>query len=129
MLGFVDEDGEALVGMASVVADLIAEHVWLLGLFIVASSPHGSGAAQALYRRLERWMVERGAQWIHLGVVAGNAKAERFWLRSGDLQGRERGQLEMGRKSNLLRVLVKPLAGGAITTSLDLVTRERPGAP
>jgi hypothetical protein len=73
-------------------------------------------------------MVERGAQWIRRGVVAGNAKAERFWLRSGDLQVRERGPLEMGRKSNLLRVLVKPLAGGAITT-LDLVTRERPGAP
>jgi hypothetical protein len=35
----------------------------------------------------------------------------------------------MGRKTNLLRVLVKPLASGAIATYLDLVKRDRPGAP
>jgi len=135
MLGFfaVDEggadgDGE-LVAIATIVADFIAEHVWHIGLFIVATALHGSGAAHAMYRRLEEWMVERGAHWIRLGVVVGNTRAERFWERSGYLQVRERGPLEMGRRMNMLRVMVKPLAGRMIAPYLALVARDRPGAP
>ncbi len=128
LLGFFDEAG-ALVAMATVVADFIAEHVWHIGLFIVATALHGSGAAGAFYRMLERWIVEQGAQWIRLGVVRGNARAERFWERQGYLQVRERGPMQMGRKSNLLRVLVKPLAGAAVDAYLALVARDRPGAP
>jgi hypothetical protein len=41
---------------------------------------------------------------------------------------RERGPLAMGKKSNLLRVMVKPLAGGALADYLALVERDRPGA-
>ena len=130
LVGFAGDDAPAeLVGMASVVSDLIAAHVWHIGLFIVASGLHGSGAAQAMYRALERWMRESGAEWIRLGVVAGNAKAERFWERAGYVQVRERGPLPMGRKTNLLRVLVKPLGTGSVASYLDLVSRDRPGAP
>jgi ribosomal protein S18 acetylase RimI-like enzyme len=135
MLGFfaVDEggadgDGE-LVAIATIVADFIAEHIWHIGLFIVATALHGSGAAHAMYRQLEEWMVERGAHWIRLGVVVGNTRAERFWERSGYLQVRERGPLEMGRRMNMLRVMVKPLAGRTIAPYLALVARDRPGAP
>ena len=131
LLGFTDGDDRrsALVGMATVVGGFISEHVWHIGLFIVATSLHGSGAAQAIYRALERWMGERGAQWIRLGVVAGNARAERFWERSGYLETRRRGPLEMGRKTNMLRVMVKPLAGGSVAEYLTLVERDRPSAP
>jgi len=34
----------------------------------------------------------------------------------------------MGQKSNLLRVMAKPLAGGTIADYLALVERDRPGA-
>ena len=135
MLGFfavddggADRDGD-LVAIATLVGDFIAEHVWHIGLFIVATALHGSGAAHAMYRQLEEWMVERGAHWIRLGVVAGNTRAERFWERSGYLQVRERGPLEMGRRTNMLRVMVKPLAGRTIAPYLALVARDRPGAP
>jgi len=135
MLGFfavddggADRDGE-LVAIATIVGDFIAEHVWHIGLFIVATALHGSGAAHAMYRQLEEWMVERGAHWIRLGVVAGNTRAERFWERSGYLQVRERGPLEMGRRTNMLRVMVKPLDGRTIAPYLALVARDRPGAP
>jgi GNAT superfamily N-acetyltransferase len=128
LIGFFDAGG-ALLGVATIVADFIRPHVWHIGLFIVASALHGSGAAHALYRRLERWMVEQGARWLRLGVVQGNVKAERFWLRCGYVQARERGPVAMGRKSNLLRVMAKPLAGGTIAEYLALVERDRPGAP
>ena len=114
--------------MATVVADFIAAHVWHIGLFIVATALHGSGVAHALYRELERWMVGQGAEWIRLGVVAGNTRAERFWERCGYVQVRERGPLQMGKKTNLVRVMVKPLAGGSLDAYLALVARDRPGA-
>ncbi len=129
LLGFMDPDDDALVGVATIVGDFIAAHVWHVGLFIVASALYGSGTAHALYRRLERWMVERGAEWVRLGVVAGNTRAERFWERCGYVQARERGPVTMGRKCNLLRVMAKPLAGGTIAEYLALVERDRPGSP
>jgi hypothetical protein len=42
------------------------------------------------------------------------------------VQVRERGPVTMGRKSNLLRVMAKPLAGGTIDEYLALVERDRP---
>jgi GNAT superfamily N-acetyltransferase len=132
MLGFFDDQGDhdgELVAMATVVGDFIAEHVWHIGLFIVATALHGSGAAQAIYRRLEDWIVARGANWIRLGVVAGNTRAERFWQRSGYIEVRERGPVAMGQRMHLLRVLVKPIDGRAIEPYLALVARDRPGAP
>jgi len=126
--GWFGGDGE-LVAMATIVGDFIAEHVWHLGLFIVATALHGSGAAHAMYRELEEWMVGCGAHWIRLGVVVGNTRAERFWERSGYRQVRERGPLEMGRRTNMLRVMVKPLAGREVAPYLALVARDRPDGP
>jgi GNAT superfamily N-acetyltransferase len=127
LLGFFEGGGE-LIGVATIVGDFIRPHVWHIGLFIVASALHGSGVAHVLYRRLERWMVGQGARWLRLGVVKGSVKAERFWLRCGYAQVRERGPVAMGRKSNLLRVMAKPLVGGTIAEYLALVERDRPDA-
>lgn len=125
LLGYFDADDDSLVAMASVVGDFIAERVWHIGLFIVATALHGSGTAGVLYRMLETWIVGHGAQWIRLGVVRGNARAERFWERLGYVQVRERGPVQTGSKSNLLRVMVKPLAGGSVDAYLALVARDR----
>ena len=76
--------------------------------------------------RVACWIQERGAHWIRLGVVVGNTRAERFWHRQSYVQVRERGPLQMGQRTNLLRVLVKPLNGGTLEQYLALVARDRP---
>ena len=52
LIGFVDAGG-ALVAMANLVSDIFAPGVWNISLFMLATSRHGSGDAQALYRGLE----------------------------------------------------------------------------
>jgi GNAT superfamily N-acetyltransferase len=125
LIGFFDES-QSLIGMANVVSDLLAPGVWHIGLFMIATRLHGSGEAQALYERLERWALEHGAQWLRLGVVAGNSRAERFWDRYGFTEVRKRADVQMGRLVNTLRVMAKPLAGGTLPEYLALVERDRP---
>lgn len=128
LLGYADETGE-LVAMASLVSDLMAPRVWLVGLFIVATTLHGSQAAREIYAELERWMQRHGAAWVRLGVVVGNARAERFWERQGFVEVRRRDGLTMGERVNALRVMVKPLDGGRLEDYLAMVPRDRPGEP
>jgi GNAT superfamily N-acetyltransferase len=125
IVGFLDER-DALAAMANVVSDLLAPSVWHIGLFIVTTRLHGSGLAQSLYGELEGWMRSLGAQWLRLGVVQGNARAERFWERLGFVDVRERKSVEMGARVNTIRVMAKPLAGGTIQQYLALVSRDRP---
>lgn len=125
LVGYVD-DTAALAAMANVVTDLLAPRVWHIGLFVVASARHGSGEAQALYRRLEASAVAHGAQWLRLGVVQGNTRAERFWESPGCVQARTRSGIEMGRLVNTLRVMFKQLAGGTLVGYLALIERDRP---
>jgi GNAT superfamily N-acetyltransferase len=125
LLGFFDESGR-MQGMANVVSDLMARHVWHIGTFIVATARHGRGDAQALHAALELWIVAQGAQWLRLGVVEGNARAERFWQRCGYAETRKRPGLVMGQRTNTVRVMLKPLAGGTVDEYLALVPRDRP---
>jgi GNAT superfamily N-acetyltransferase len=127
-LGFMDER-ESVVGMANVISDLFAAGIWHLGLFIVATSFHGRGDAQIMYGRLESWMRANGARWVRLGVVEGNSRAERFWEKSGYLDIRKRYGVEMGKRMNTLRVMVKPLANGNVAEYLEMVARDRPDSP
>lgn len=127
LLGFVQEDGE-LMAMASVVSDLLAEGVWHIGLFIVATDRHGTGQAAQLYAGLQGWAVRQGARWMRLGVVQGRVRAERFWERQGYVQARLREGVVMGQRTNTLRVMVKPLAGGTVDDYRRLVARDRPEA-
>jgi ribosomal protein S18 acetylase RimI-like enzyme len=113
--------------MANVVSDLLAPGVWHIGLFMIASTLQGSGAAQALYEELEHWARGLGAQWLRLGVVEGNARAERFWESRAFVEVRKRDGVEMGAKINTLRVMAKPLAGGTPAEYFALVARDRPG--
>ena len=104
----------------------MAPGVWHIGLFIVATALHGRGVAQALYHGLERWPRERGAQWLRLGVVEGNARAERFWIRCAYVQVRKRDNFQVGTLVRTVRVMAKPLAGGTLAEYLALVARDRP---
>jgi GNAT superfamily N-acetyltransferase len=128
VLGVVDPGGE-LVAMAQVCSDFLAPGVWLLGLFIVEASRRGTGVAATVYAALEAWARESGARWMRLGVVVGNARAERFWRRLGYTEVRRRTGVEMGQRVNVLSVMCKPLAGGSRADYLALVERDRPETP
>jgi GNAT superfamily N-acetyltransferase len=118
-----------MVAMANVSENMLAKDVWHVGLFIVATKLHGSGAAREIYSALEAWMRSRGAKWLRLGVVAGNRRAERFWESLGYRETRKRLGLTMGARVNDLRVMAKPLAGGTLAEYLALVARDRPETP
>ena len=128
IVGYLDTDNQ-VVALANVVSDLLASGVWHIGTFIVATSRHGSGDAQVLYRGVEDWARANGARWLRLGVVRGNVRAERFWEALGYVETRTRAGVEMGRLTNTLRVMVKPLAGGTLEQYLQLVPRDRPELP
>jgi GNAT superfamily N-acetyltransferase len=128
LIGYLDTAG-SLVAMANVVTDLLAVHVWHIGLFMVASIRYGSGDAQLLYAGLEQWARTSGAKWLRLGVVKGNARAERFWESVGYLEVRTREGVQMGKRTNTVRVMVKPLTGSPIVDYLSLVARDQPEEP
>jgi GNAT superfamily N-acetyltransferase len=125
--GAFDGNG-ALAGLVIVVSDLCAPGVWHLALFLVATPLRGTGLAPALYGALERWMRDGGAQWLRLGVVQGNAVAERFWARHGYETVRTRENVDTGGRINTVRVLVKRFDGRTLDEYLALVPRDRPGA-
>ena len=127
LIGFQDADGQ-LVGMAEVVSNLLAFSVWHIGLFIVATSRHGTGDARAMHDALVHWFSLQGVQWVRLGVVEGNLRAERFWERCGYIETRKRHGLVMGQRTNTVRVMMMPLAGGTVDEYLALVPRDRPDA-
>lgn len=125
--GYVDEQG-SLVALINIISDLWAPGVWHTAFFIVASSRHGSGDAQLMHGDIERWAQQNGAQWMRLVVVQGNVKAERFWEKIGYRQTRTRQGIEMGKRTNTLRMMIKPLAGRTLEEHLERVPRDRPGA-
>jgi RimJ/RimL family protein N-acetyltransferase len=128
LLGVVD-DSESLVAMATILSDFIVEGAWHVGLFIVGTSLHGTGTAQRLYCQLENWMRSQGAQWLRLGVVEGNERAERFWRQVGYTEVRKRLGVAMGVRVNDLRVMVKPLRERTLADYLSRMVRDRPGEP
>lgn len=125
---FLDGAG-SIIGVADVVSDLVAEGVWHVGLFVVATRMHGTGTAQDLYGGLEAWMRRGGARWLRLGVVESNAQAGRFWEKAGYAQVRTREGVEIGRQVNTLRIMTRPLADGRMAEYLRIVARDRPDAP
>jgi len=125
VIGWVDADGR-LAAMAEIITDLLAPGVWHIGLFIVATARHGRGEAQALAAELEGWARANGADWLRLGVVEGNVRAERFWASRGFVRVRTRGGWRMGSRTNVICTMVKPLDGGSLARYLELVERDRP---
>jgi len=125
VIGYQQADG-ALAAMATVITDLLAAHVWHIGLFIVATARHGNGDARRLHDGLEQWARHHGAQWLRLGVVQGNTRAERFWASCGYVPVRLREGLVMGQLTNTVCAMMKPLAGGTLDEYLALVSRDRP---
>jgi GNAT superfamily N-acetyltransferase len=125
VLGFEDPPGE-MIAMADVISGLFVPQVWHLGLFILDTKLHGSGLAEALCNGLEAWMRKGGARWSRLGVAERNARAGRFWERSGYVELRKREGVTLGHKTHTIRVMVKALDEGTREEYLALVERDRP---
>jgi GNAT superfamily N-acetyltransferase len=123
-IGFADDAGH-LIAMASITSNLLAQHVWHIGLFIVDTPLHGSGTAASLYAGLEAWLKAQGALWIRLGAVVGNTRAERFWERQGYTEVRRRAGAPVGNSVQTVRVFVKPLGTSGLDDYLGLVARDR----
>lgn len=122
------DDAGALVGALVLLADLGTPGVWHVALLLVDQARHGSGLAGQVLTGLQAWVRAQGAQWLRLGVVVGNLRARRFWLRQGFQPTRLRRGIDTGGRINDLQVMVKPLAGGTLADYLALVPRDRPDA-
>jgi len=127
-LGFFDA-AQKLQGLGVVVRDLGVTGVWQLALYFWADAWHGSGVPAAMHDALQAWAEARGARWLRLGVVAGNARAERFWQRLGYQEVRRRSGLAVGTRTHVVRILVKPLHGQPVAAYLVRVPRDRPDSP
>jgi len=125
LVRFADAEG-GMAGMADLLENLFVDRVWHLGLFIIATHLRGGGTGREFYEALEAWLRAQDCAWIRLGVVAGNARAERFWQKCGYREVRKRLAVPMGQKTNDVRVMVKPLAGGSMREYLSAVARDRP---
>ena len=125
VFGYANAQG-AVVAMSNIVSDLLAPSVWHIGIFIVETLRHGNGDGQALYRELEAWAVSNGASWLRLGVVQGNARAERFWHSQGFVEVRTGEGVQMGKLTNTLRVMVKARSAPPLENYLSLIPRDRP---
>ena len=125
VVGYADRNG-SLVAMANVITDLMARGVFQIGTFILATSRHGSGDAQILYRGLEGWSADNGAAWMRLGVVKGNTRAERFWTSLGYAAIRLRHGIQMGKRSVTVQTMVKPLGDALLKDYLARVPRDQP---
>ena len=121
-------DGGALLGTLVLVADLGAAGVWHIALLLIDQAHHGSGLAAQVMAGLQAWARGQGAQWLRLGVVVGNRRAQGFWLRQGFTVTRLRRGIDTGGRLNDLQVMVKPLAGGTLADYLTLVPRDAPDA-
>lgn len=116
-------------GFLSLVDDLIAPGVHHIGLFLVATAEQGSGLAAALFQAVEQRARAQGARWLRLGVVVGNARAERFWARCGFQEIRQRHGLPYQGPSTSVRVMLKTLDGSPVADYLARVERDRPESP
>jgi hypothetical protein len=77
--------------------------------------------------RWPTWIAGNGARWVRLGVVAGNARAERFWHRAGYREVRRRQGVVMGERVDTVVVMVKALAAtDGLSEYLAVVARDRP---
>lgn len=128
-LGFVrpgqGRAADEWLGLALIDTDLLASGVWHIGLFLLATPVHGRGLAPRLYAALEQWAAGQGAGWMRLGVVLGNARAERFWERQGFVELKRRPDIEMGRLRQTVRVMLKPLGAHTVAEHLERVPRDR----
>ena len=118
-----------LAGVAIVNSNLGAPGVWHLALFFVEGALQGRGVASEFYAAMEAWVRGQGAQWLRLGVVEGNLRAQRFRSREGFQAVRSREGIDTGGRLNTVHVLVQPRTDQTdLARYLELTPCDRPGS-
>ncbi len=117
------------LGLLTFTEDLLATHVWHLGLFLVATAEHGSGLARELHAAWAAHARSDGARWLRLGVVRANSRALAFWDRLGYTEVRQRHGLKYGDLTQSISVQVQALGDATIEEHLARVERDRPESP
>ncbi len=128
-LAVLDAETGAWRGYLNWVEELLAPGVWHIGLFLIDERHQGKGLAAQV---LDAWTAHArrlGADWLRLGVVVGNARAEAFWLRQGFQEVRRRDGVSMGVLTQCVRVMVRPLGAAVLQAYLQAVPRDQPDAP
>jgi len=115
-----------IVGEVNVAVALPAPGVMHLGFFMVEEARQGTGFAKDVYRCYEDWAIAQGARWLRLGVVEPNQRAHRFWQQLGYREVRRRNDVQIGRRTHVLIVMVKPVGSNTLQAYLDAVPRDRP---
>ncbi len=128
-LAVLARDTGEWLGFVSLVDDLFVPGVCHIGLLVVATAQHGSGLAEEVVTALVTRAQARGARWMRLGVVVGNARAERFWARMGFEELRQRHGMPYAGPSTSVRVMLKRLGEASVPEYLSLVERDRPDSP
>jgi GNAT superfamily N-acetyltransferase len=123
------ENPDQIIGVLDVVENMLADKLANIGLFQIAESQYGTGLASELYKLLETWLKDRGADLLRLGVIDGNLRGEAFWKRNGYLFARTRGGPASDPPSHLIKVMYKPLAPMTMDAYRALVPRDHPDAP
>ena len=118
-----------LKGVVVLVTDFVASRVWHIALFFLDRELRGLGAAMEVHGALEAKAIASGACWLRLVVMSGNPSAERFWVKCGYVQVRNRPDSNATGQPGAARVMVKPLGGSTLTEYLKVVPRDQPSSP
>jgi len=124
-LGIYDAH-QVLIGVCFLVRDFLAPHVWHIEFFLISTELRGTGVSHEIFGGLADRIQILGGQWMRLGCVTTDARANRFWNDQGfvDLgiwQGRVLG------KTVELQLKWKSLAGGTLSDYFQVVPNDRIG--
>jgi GNAT superfamily N-acetyltransferase len=124
-LGFFDAH-QQLIGVCYLNRDFLAAHVWHIEFFLVSSDLRGTGASTEILQELECWIQSQGGQWLRLGSVTTDKRANRFWNKQGftDL-GHWQGRILQ--QSVTLQLKFKSLTGGTLENYLQALPNDRLG--
>ncbi|WP_421934164.1 GNAT family N-acetyltransferase [Phenylobacterium sp.] len=105
VIGVWTEDG--LTAAVDLLRDFPAQHIWYLGLLLVAPEARGSGLGERILEALKTWIRGHGGRAIRLVVQDQNPDALRFWLRHGFVQIGKAAQELMDRTNQVARLELK----------------------
>jgi hypothetical protein len=106
-----------------VISDFLAEHVWHLEFFIIATALRGTFVSCEVYEALESWITANGGMWLRLGVADVNAQALRFWSKMGYMT-RGTWQGTVAGKQLPLRLMLKRLVEAPWFSYFDQVPQD-----
>jgi ribosomal protein S18 acetylase RimI-like enzyme len=82
LIGIYSTQG-SLVGVLDAIRDHPGRGDWWLGLLLIDPMFRGKGLGKEVYSAFEKWITERDAINVYLGVMESNHRAYQFWQNLG----------------------------------------------